>query len=128
MRQTLRKLATFGAVGGAASVVHIAVAYGAMRAAGFGVFAANAAGFGAAFLWSYFGHYYLTFRSGKAHGAAFGQFFLVALAGFAINNGVVLLWQRAAGSASIWAVVVAVAIAAGAVFLASNFWAFARRS
>lgn len=121
----MRKLAVFGAVGVGASLVHIAVAWAMITGAQTGVFMANVAGFCTAFLWSYFGHYYLTFRATNAHRAAFGRFLAVALLGFAINNAVVWAWGAAAGRAGILAITAGVIIAAAAVFAASNAWAFA---
>lgn len=119
------KLMVFGAVGVGASLVHIAVAWALISGLQSGVFAANAMGFCTAFLWSYFGHYYLTFRATGPHRAAFGRFLAVALAGFGINNAVVWAWGAVMGSAGILAIVAGVIIAAGTVFAASNFWAFA---
>jgi putative flippase GtrA len=124
-RGLAKKLVIFGAVGGAASLLHIAVAYIGLRA-GMGVFAANTGGFAVAFVWSYLGHYHWTFQSRGGHGAAFLPFAGVALAGFGINSAIVALWRHITGAESIWAIVLAVGIAAGLVFFASNFWAFAR--
>lgn len=121
----MHKVMVFGAVGVGASLVHIAVAFAMMRGLQTGVVGANIAGFGTAFLWSYFGHYYLTFRAKRAHRAAFGRFLAVALMGFAINSGVVWAWGVAVGQPGILAITLGVVIAAGTVFAASNFWAFA---
>ena len=121
----MQKLMVFGAVGVGASLVHIAVAWALMGWLQAGVFAANVTGFCTAFLWSYFGHYYLTFRARNAHRAAFGRFLAVALMGFAINNGVVWAWGAVIGQPGILAITLGVIIAAGTVFVASNFWAFA---
>lgn len=123
-RAMVPKLLIFGLVGVGASVVHVAVAWAAMHALASPALGANLMGFGAAFIWSYLGHYHLTFRTKTGHVAAFGKFAAVALAGFAINSAVVLAWQWVFGTASIWAIVLGVGLAAGAVFLASNFWAF----
>lgn len=123
----MRKIITFGVVGVGASLVHIAVAWVALHLLMMPVLLANILGFGVAFIWSYIGHYHLTFRAKAGHGGAVLRFAAVALGGFAINTGVVLAWQLAFGSASIWAIVLGVAVAAGAVFIASNFWAFVGR-
>jgi putative flippase GtrA len=128
----LKKIAVFGAVGMGASLLHIALVWALLPVAlagggALGVYAANTAGFCAAFIWSYIGHYYLTFQSTKGHRGAILPFATVAVMGFLINTLILALWQSWVGDASIWAVVVAVALSAGAVFVASNFWAFAKR-
>lgn len=121
--ETLRKLMVFGVVGVGASVLHIAVAWVVDRLFDPSIFVANLVGFLIAFLWSYIGHYFFTFNSTKAHRLAIPRFAVTALSGYAINNGVVLACVLATGAESLWFIVLAVGIAAGVVYLLSNFWA-----
>lgn len=119
-----RKVVTFGLVGVGASLVHIVVAWAVIQFGQAPVIIANVAGFCIAFIWSYLGHYHLTFRASNTHSAAFSKFAVVALGGFAVNTGVVLAWQAFFGAGSIWAIILGVILAAGAVFVASSRWAF----
>ncbi len=127
-RQSLRKLLVYGIVGLGASLVHILVAWIVTSLVPISIFLANLIGFLVAFLWSYFGHYFLTFQSAQPHRAAFTRFAAVALLGFGVNNGAVLAWARVTGAPSMTAVAFAVFFAAGVVFLAANFWAFRAKS
>lgn len=121
---TTRKVAVFGAVGIGASVVHICIAWLAASAFQTPILIANAIGFAAGFIASYLGHYFLTFKSDRGHTAAFFRFVAVALLGFLINNCVVIAWIYLTGNQSMWSIVMAIAVAAMAVFFTSNFWAF----
>lgn len=120
---TLRKLTVFGIVGVGASLLHIAVAWGVDWMFSPSIFFANFVGFLVAFLWSYFGHYHLTFRSTKAHRQAAPRFALTALMGYAVNNGVILICVLITGTESIWFIVLAIGFAAAAVYLLSSVWA-----
>lgn len=89
--------------------------------------AANAAGFGTAFLVSFFGHRLLSFQD-----AAIGvwqslrRFGATALLGFAVNEGVFVLLLRGLGWPSWPALITALLVAAGQTYLLSRFWAFRR--
>lgn len=119
-----REAIAFGAVGIGATLTHFLTASVAVFA-GAGLSGANVIGFAVAFLVSYLGHYYLSFRSTKAHRAAFWRFALVALIGFGVNNAVLQLIRLATGLYDMRSLGVALVTAAGAVFLLSKFWAFA---
>lgn len=121
--EALRRIVVFGLVGGLASLLHIAVAGAAMRWGAVSIFVANMAGFALAFLWSYAGHYWLTFRSTRQHRSALPRFALTALAGYGVNNGVVLGCVLLTGTESLWFIVLAVGFAAIVVYLVSSRWA-----
>lgn len=80
----------FAVVGAVAAATHWGVAVVASRAAGLGPWLANSAGFAAAVLFSYAGHYWWTFGASRRHREALPRFVLVALTGFASNQA--LLW------------------------------------
>ena len=123
----MRRLATFGLVGVAASLIHFLLATILLEWLAMSVFLANVAGFAAAFMVSYLGHYHLTFRSAASHATALGRFVMVALAGFAINNiclAVLTLATRRESAASLAA---SILVAAAAVYFLSGRWAFMRR-
>ncbi len=121
----MRRLLTFGFFGGLATLVHFAVATTIFRLASGHIFLANLAGFMVAFAVSYLGHYHFTFRSSASHGAAMPRFLATALAGLAINNGVLALTVLATGRQSIAGLAVAIVFAAACVYVISRRWAFA---
>jgi putative flippase GtrA len=121
----VKRIAVFGIVGVAASVVHYLVALGAMRLGAGTIFLANLAGFCAAFALSYVGHYHLTFTASAAHRQALPRFFATALIGLAINTLVLALLVWLTGAENIRFVAIAILVAAGSVFLLSRRWAFA---
>lgn len=120
---SLRKIVVFGIVGIGASVLHIIIAWAVLHVSATSIFVANLFGFLVAFIWSYLGHYHFTFRSDRDHKQAVPRFALTALLGYVINNAVVLACVVISGTESIWFIVLAVGIAAGAVYLISNRWA-----
>lgn len=121
----MKRIATFGLVGLTASLVHFLAATGLYRLGFASLFAANAAGFACAFAVSYFGHYFLTFKSDSAHGPALAKFALTAATGFAVNN--VVLWVFAGwfGMRGEIALALAIGMAAIAVYVLSRNFAFA---
>ncbi len=120
---TLRKIAVFGLVGIGASLIHLGVTAFVNKALLWSILLANQIGYAIGFVWSYSGHYYLTFRSSKRHGQALPRFALTALIGYGINNGVLVACVLITGDESLWFVALAIAMAAGVVYLLSNFWA-----
>lgn len=115
-------LARFGGVGVLATLVHLGVA-----AALLGVwpsaspFLANLVAFLLAFQVSFWGHRHFTFRKdGKAH-----RFFVLALGGFALNNGVLASLLAVSQLDGMTAIVIATFSVPLMVYLAARFWAFA---
>ncbi len=115
-------LARFGGVGVLATLVHLSVA-------GFmfiiwptvSPFLANLVAFLVAFQVSFWGHRHFTFRrDGRAH-----RFFLLALGGFALNNGVLATLLSVSPIQGFLAIVVATFTVPMLVYLAARFWAFA---
>ncbi|MCG6115461.1 MAG: GtrA family protein [Mesorhizobium sp.] len=123
----MRKVFVFGLVGVTASIVHFLLAAGLFTYAGINLFVANLFGFFLAISVSYFGHYYLTFRSKQAHGTAVRRFVVTALTGFAVNNLCLAMLTWAIGHESPWSLGTAIIVAAAVVYLLSGRWAFAAR-
>ncbi|NMM75339.1 polysaccharide synthesis protein GtrA [Acidovorax sp. SRB_14] len=115
----------FLAVGGTAALTHMAVFALAQR--WLWPEAANALGFGVAFLVSFAGHRRLSFHgAGTTLAQSLARFGATALAGFAVNELAFVLLLRVAGWPSWLALVTAMGLAAGQTFVLSRFWAFRR--
>ena len=115
-------LARFGGVGGLATLVHLSIA-GVMFLIWPTVspFLANLVAFLVAFQVSFWGHRHFTFRrDGHMH-----RFFLLALGGFALNNGVLATLLAMSSLNGFIAIVVATFTVPMLVYLAARFWAFA---
>ncbi|WP_419307932.1 GtrA family protein [Chromohalobacter israelensis] len=113
--------ARFGLVGIAATGVHLLVA-GVLLGTwpSMSEFLANVVAFLAAFQVSLMGHRRVTFRRrGRAK-----RFFLVALAGFVLNNGVLGTLLATTPVQGFLAVAIATLTVPVLTYLASRFWAF----
>jgi putative flippase GtrA len=119
----------FVVTGTAAAATHLAVVALLVERLAWRPSHANVAGFAVAFWVSFAGHYLLTFRGFGAHwaGAAL-RFAAVAVAAFVVNQ-LAYVWLLARTPPQWYlAVLAAVLLAvAAATFVASRFWAFARR-
>lgn len=115
-------LARFGSVGGAATLVHIAVAGLVLWLwPTLSPFVANLVAFLAAFQVSLWGHRRFTFRrAGRGD-----RFFVLALAGFALNNGVLGALIAATPIDGFLAIVIATFTVPLLMYVAARFWAFA---
>ncbi len=89
--RAFQKFARFGAVGAVSTFVHGGVLAWLVESAGAHPTLANVAAFIAAFLTSYFGHYYVTFRSNRRHLESAPRYLAVALAGLTNNTAIFLL-------------------------------------
>lgn len=106
-------------VGGLATLVHILVAGTLLALSALRPYGANLVAFLVAFGVSYCGHRYLTF----ARQGSILRFFVVAIAGFALNN-LLLTGLLALGLSAFLAIVVATALVPVFSYLASSLWAF----
>jgi putative flippase GtrA len=120
-----KQLAWFIAVGCAAAATHWAVAVALVSQAGLAPPIANIAGWLIAFLVSFSGHYFLTFRhTGAPWVRAAPRFFLISARGFAVNEAA-YIWLLRVTSLPYDALLAAILIAVAALtFLASRLWAF----
>ncbi len=115
----------FVAVGLAAALTHMAV-FALLRQAILPELA-NAAGFVVAFVVSFTGHRWLSFRdAGNTVGQSLGRFAATALAGFGVNELVFVALLRGLDWPSPLALFAALAFAAGQTYLLSRHWAFRR--
>lgn len=88
---------------------------------------ANALGFLIAFLVSFAGHRWLSFKDASTTvGTSLRRFAITALAGFASNEIVFVLLLRWLGLPPLLALFLALVFAAGQTFVLSRFWAFRR--
>ncbi|KTT41137.1 hypothetical protein RSA46_04675 [Pseudomonas oryzihabitans] len=106
-------------VGGLATLVHILVAGALLATFSLQPYVTNLGAFLVAFGVSYCGHRYLTF----ARQGSIARFFIVAIAGFALNN-LLLTGLLALGLSAFLAIVVATALVPVFSYLASSLWAF----
>jgi putative flippase GtrA len=123
-RRLLRELASFAAVGVAATATHYAVALGLNGLLHVAPLKANIAAYLCAVIVSYLGNARLTFRAGPLGAAQFARFAAVSLTGFAINQAVVWAGLTWAGWPYAVALVPALLLAAAATFALAKLWAF----
>lgn len=121
------RIASFVAVGCAAAAVHFGVVVWLVSGHAMPPLLANIAGWLVAFLVSFLGQWQLTFRASEAPWrSAMPRFFVLSLAGFAINESayaVLLHWSDLPYDVLLAAVLVGVAVM---TYLLSSHWAFRR--
>ena len=124
----MREVFWFVAVGCAAAATHWLVAVACVDGLGFSPLIANLIGWLVAFIVSFSGHYWLTFRhQAKALLVSLRRFFLVSASGFAINElSYAWLLTATAIRYDILLAIILVAIAF-LTFLLSRLWAFRHR-
>lgn len=127
-RALLARLFWFFAVGGAATLVHVAVVSTLVRWTGWQPIPANLVGWCVAFGFSYLGHRHRTFTTRDVDGLAAGRRFLVVSAAAFVANqlgyAAVLAWTPLRYDAAV--LVTSLAVAAGTYVLSSR-WAFRSR-
>jgi len=118
----------FASVGGVATLVHVLVAWLAVRAAGAPPLWGNAAGFVCAFGASYAGHFQWTFATRVGHGVSLPRFLTVALGGWGVSSA--LIWALA--GAGRWGMEIALLavflVVPPATWALSAAWAFRDRT
>lgn len=120
-----RRIAFFVAVGCAAAAVHLLAVIALVSGPGWPPLVANIAGWLAAFVVSFSGHWRLTFHARQAPVvAAAARFFVVSAAGFAVNEAAYALALHLTGlryDVLLFMVLVGVAVM---TYLLSSRWAF----
>lgn len=115
----------FATVGAAAAMIHVGVFEASRRVLQPEI--ANLTGFGLAFLVSFYGHRFLSFKDASTSlGTSFGRFAVTALAGLATNEAVFVLLFRLLGWPATPALLCGLLFAAGQTFVLTRFWAFRR--
>ena len=122
----LDQIARFGAVGVAATAVHVAIGMGLNAGAGIAPFWANLVAFSCAVGVSFLGQTRLTFPGSAAGRDAFARFTLVALAGLGLNQAIVWLVTSVLGRPYWLALAIIVATVPAATFVLLKFWALRR--
>lgn len=121
----LRNIVTFGVVGILATIAHVAVAIALIEIRFLQPFSANAIGFGAGFLVSYFGHHRFSFESGADHRQAMPRFLTIAGFGLFLNQAIVYVMVNLAELSYFFVLVVIIATVPPLTYLSSRRWAFA---
>ncbi len=115
----------FLAVGGAATLVHVATAIALVEAAGWSILFANIVAFAFAVLVSYLGNHRWTFGRAGRHDHHLPRFIVLALGGLALNQAIVFGMVRSAGIDYRVALMVVVAVVPALSFVLNKVWAFA---
>lgn len=115
----------FLAVGGTATVVHVATALALVEIAGWPILSANIVAFAVAVLVSYLGNHRWTFARSGRHDHHLPRFVVLALGGLALNQAIVFALVRGAEIDYRWALLVVVAVVPALSFVANKVWAFA---
>jgi putative flippase GtrA len=124
MRQVLRQLPKFLAVGGGATAVHVVAALSFNGFAGIPPLWANVMAFFVAAAVSYLGNWFWTFDAGSRHGLAVPRFLALSLSCFAVNQAIVYAVVEWAGR-PLWLAMIAVVIVVPAFgFRLSRSWVF----
>ncbi len=128
MKKTLKEVFWFVAVGCAAAATHWLVAVAGVAWLVFSPLLANLVGWSIAFIVSFSGHYWLTFRhQPKEMLIALRRFFLVSASGFAINEAA-YAWLLQATTIRYDLLLALILIAvAFLTFVLSRWWAFRHR-
>ncbi len=129
--RTLRQGARFGWVGGLATFTHVLIFDFLVRYGELPALLANLIAFMVAFLLSFSGHYFWSFREQRGSDApgpwrSLYRYLAVALAGLLLNSLFVFLAVNALGYPHTVAIVFMVLVVPGFLFVLSKFWAFAR--
>lgn len=122
---TARSVVAFALVGATAAAVHLIVVASTVPL-GIHPLAANVLGFTVAFGFSYAGHRRWSFATSRSvRPRALYRFFVVALAGFLLNESLyaALLWTTSLDYRV--ALIIVLGLVAGSTYLASRYWAFA---
>ncbi len=121
----LRSIVIFGIVGVLATITHATVAIALIEIGFLHPFSANAFGFGAGFLVSYFGHHRFSFQTGADHRQAMPRFLTIAGFGLFFNQAIVYALVNLAGFSYFLALAVIIATVPAFTYLAARRWAFA---
>ncbi|GGB61528.1 hypothetical protein GCM10011316_36880 [Roseibium aquae] len=131
MKAEAGKAGRFAVVGALATLVHTTVSLGLLQSGMLQAFPANVAGFLVAFCFSFAGHHFWSFAEPNGHSRTthrMRRFFIIALAGFMVNSGVLTAWLALTPWPESIGLVVAIAIVPGLSFLGARLWAFSAPS
>jgi putative flippase GtrA len=127
MTRLASSVVRFVGVGSIAAAVHMCCVWFLVETFHWNPLAANGAAFLVAFGVSYAGHAHLTFAGARfQHRRALGRFFILAVAGFLLNEGLYSLLLYQLGWPYLPALATALLAVASATFVGARLWAFAR--
>ena len=121
---SLRSVTTFVLTGGAVTVIHVAVGLIAHHFGGLEPFNANLVAFAVAFLFSYFGHRNLSFRSPGRIRRSMPRFFALSLTNLVLNQVIVYVVSGIMGYAYWIALGVMVVVVPTFTYMVSALWIF----
>ncbi|MFN3583500.1 GtrA family protein [Phenylobacterium sp.] len=128
VRLVARQGLVFGLVGVAATLTHVAAAFGARATFDASAMAANFVGYVCAVGVSYLGNARLTFGQPALSGTRFARFLVVSLAGLGANQAITWLLVERLGWPFRWGLAVVVVVVPLLSFAAARLWAFRDRA
>lgn len=117
----------FAIVGLAATGTHAVVALCLLEFDLLSAFPANICGFLVAFAVSFTGHHLWSFSVSRGDGRTsqrMRRFFVLAIAGFALNSGILAAWLDFTAWPDALGILVSIAIVPALTFLGARLWAF----
>lgn len=124
MKALLLQIATFGAAGVVATLVHVVIGVSLNRLVGLTPFTANLIAFPAATCVTLLSNSRLTFRGHGGGAASFAKGLATVLFGLALNQLIVVVVVNQLGFPYEAALVVIIAAVPAVTFLLFKFWAF----
>ena len=122
LRTEVARLVRFGAVGGGATLLHLAIAEAALFL-GAEAWLAFLVAFGPAFVFSYLGHRHFTFARGDRQ--SLPRFFAIALVGLAAGQAMVELSRHVPSDLHpALRLMLGAAVVPAATYFAAKMWAF----
>ncbi len=124
MKALLRQIATFGAAGVIATLVHVVIGVSLNRLAGLPPFTANLIAFPAATCVTLLSNSRLTFKGHGGGAQSFAKGLATVLFGLALNQIIVVIVADMLGYPYEIALIVIIATVPAVTFLLFKFWAF----
>ncbi|EFO33499.1 putative GtrA family protein [Roseibium sp. TrichSKD4] len=127
LRSEAATASRFALVGIAATLTHSVVALAALQSEMFGAYGSNILGFIVAFVVSFAGHNFWSFKPRRHHGTTgrrMARFLLIAVMGFLANNVVLTACLQFTNWPATVGLIFSIAIVPVLSFLGSRFWAF----
>ncbi|MGF1484058.1 MAG: GtrA family protein [Opitutales bacterium] len=118
------RILRFAAIGGVATLVHFLTYAAMLELAGLPPLIANTVAFGVAFVVSFVGHRWITFRCRRNFLQSLPRFFSLALAGFGLNQLLVYLSVYPLGLGEYPGAIAAVVVVPVFTFMLSRLWVF----
>lgn len=121
----LRQIASFGAVGLCATLVHVTLAWALIEQAALNGFAANACGAAAAFSVSYLGNARITFPGARGLPGGAVRYLAVTIVSLVLSSAILAFVESNGLPTYAYALIVVLTVPP-TTFLLAKFWAFQR--